>query len=395
MFAVLLPVMLILCFMAINLSYMQLTQTELKIGTDAAARAGGRAWSNSQSLSTARDFARQAAELNMVSGRPLVLGTNEADGEIVFGSSVRGAGGGRYEFSPIDDLDIQGGTIASGVRVTATHPTSLLFELASIGSFTPSATSVASQIDRDIALVIDRSSSMGFYRDADALRNVIDGLRDAGTIDGVEANDARRYRSYSDNVLDHLSGEILEYAISRNATRGTGAAVHSRWSVFLDSIGLFFNIVNDTAQNEQVSVSSFASNSRVDIQLTQNMTLAENAINSLVPNGSTAIGDGLLSAVETLRTPAARATALKSMIVLTDGIPNGGSIDAVVAAQQIVAANPDIVIYTITFTPVADQNTMARVAAAANGRHFHADTAEQLDAVFEEIALTLPTIVTE
>ena len=68
MFAILLPILLIVCFMVINLAQMQLTRTELKIATDAAARAGGRAWSKHHDVAVARQFASTAAELNDVAG---------------------------------------------------------------------------------------------------------------------------------------------------------------------------------------------------------------------------------------------------------------------------------------------------------------------------------------
>ena len=48
LFAVLLPVLLIFAGFAINMAYMQLVATELKITTDCAAHAGGRAMSVAQ-----------------------------------------------------------------------------------------------------------------------------------------------------------------------------------------------------------------------------------------------------------------------------------------------------------------------------------------------------------
>ena len=77
LFAVLLPVLVILCAFAINVAYMQLTRTELKIATDAAARAGGRAWSHHQSVSQAQLFARRAAVRNRVSGKQVRIRNNE------------------------------------------------------------------------------------------------------------------------------------------------------------------------------------------------------------------------------------------------------------------------------------------------------------------------------
>ena len=52
MFALLLPLLLIFCGFAVNLAYMQVVNTELKIATDAGAHAGGRAMSVAQDDTT-------------------------------------------------------------------------------------------------------------------------------------------------------------------------------------------------------------------------------------------------------------------------------------------------------------------------------------------------------
>ena len=394
LFAVVLPVMLILCFIAMNLSFMQLTETELKIATDAAARAGGRAWSTSQDIDVARDFARRAAELNTVSGHPLVLDAGASSSEIVFGTSTRGANSGRYEFIPVDDSVVANGATVSGVQVFSNQPTNLLFKVANITSFNPSATSVSTQVDRDIALVIDRSISMAFYEDSTAIRAVIADLKAAGTINEAEATDARRFREFSPNVLKHLSGEMLEYAISLNANHKTGVPIHSRWSVLETASEAFFQILRDTDQIEQVSICSFSNDSRVDLELTSDMTLAEDTVKTLFPNGSTAIGDGLLSGLDALTSNAARQSAATSIILFTDGVRNGG-VDPDSAVQQVLDNNPNTVIHTVTFTEGADQVTMKALAKAANGQHFHANTGDELVDVFEEIAASLPTIITQ
>ena len=66
LFAILLPMLLIFCGFAINLAYMQVVSTEMKIATDCAAHAGGRAMSVSQedgtgkTLQERRDLAIEA-----------------------------------------------------------------------------------------------------------------------------------------------------------------------------------------------------------------------------------------------------------------------------------------------------------------------------------------------
>ena len=69
LFVILLPVMILFSGIAINMAYMQLTTTELKVATDAAAKAGGRAMSIHQTTDSAMNFARSTAAANLVAGR--------------------------------------------------------------------------------------------------------------------------------------------------------------------------------------------------------------------------------------------------------------------------------------------------------------------------------------
>lgn len=87
----------------------------------------------------------------------------------------------------------------------------------------------------------------------------------------------------------------------------------------------------------------------------------------------------------------ARPWASRAMIVLTDGIHNVGT-DPVFAAR--VAAEKDIVIFTVTFSQESDIARMQEVAEAGNGKHIHADDGSQLADAFRDIARSLPTLIT-
>lgn len=394
LFAIVLPVMIILSLMAMNLSYMQLTESELKIATDAAARAGCRSWSKFQDVEVARQAAAQAAEMNTVAGRPLLLNSNDNDTHITFGSSNRNSDGGRYEFDPVDDATAASGdVVVSGVEVSVVKPTNLLMEVAGLDSFSPTASSIASQIDRDIALAVDRSVSMTYYDGDEPFRAVFNALQSSGAITAAEADDAKSYRGYSENVLQHLTGQVLEYAISRNETRGTGAPVHSRWETLEIATEAFFEALDGTDPLEQVSICSFASTARVDLGLTENLPQAEDTITALVPNGSTAIGDGLLSGLTALNGGAARPNAVPIIIVFTDGVLNGG-IAPELAVQQVIADNNNTIVHTVTFTGRPDQAQMRAIAHATGGEHFHANTRAELIEVFRRIATSVPTLLT-
>lgn len=76
----------------------------------------------------------------------------------------------------------------------------------------------------------------------------------------------------------------------------------------------------------------------------------------------------------------------------TDGIHNLGPNPREAARR---AAAQDIIIYTVTFSEDADIARMREVADITGGRHFHADTAGDLEQIFREIAQTLPVLVTK
>jgi Mg-chelatase subunit ChlD len=106
--------------------------------------------------------------------------------------------------------------------------------------------------------------------------------------------------------------------------------------------------------------------------------------------GSTAIGEGLREGVRALDT--ARPFAVKTIVLMTDGRHNLGVAPEAIVPDAIAA---DATVHTVTFSPNADIARMQAIAARANGRSFHADTAADLTAAFREIARTLPVLVTD
>jgi Mg-chelatase subunit ChlD len=117
-----------------------------------------------------------------------------------------------------------------------------------------------------------------------------------------------------------------------------------------------------------------------------------NDLSSKPVKGSTAISAGIDDGIKVLTGKKTRPFAVKTMIVMTDGIHNLGP-EPVLSARA--AAKKDIVIHTITFSSDADIKRMQDVAAATGGRHFHAPTAADLKSIFKEIAATLPVLLTD
>ena len=82
--AFLLSIFLAAAAFSVDIAYMQLTRAKLRAATDASARAAGEAFSRLQSLSDARQAARDIASVNEVAGTPLLL----RDADVVEGNTA-------------------------------------------------------------------------------------------------------------------------------------------------------------------------------------------------------------------------------------------------------------------------------------------------------------------
>ena len=523
LFAVLLPVLLIFCGFAINLAYMQVVSTEMKIATDCAAHAGGRAMSVSQedgtglTLQERRDLAiaagigkaEELAGINAILGRQLSVGGqgSGSDIEIGFGRSIRGNNGfGMYEYTQIPQTQVtNGASRPSSLHVSANLDVQLpfrVFNTGSTSSFSPSRRSVATQVDRDVALVLDRSGSMLHYFDADLLEDTLwdlysswrtfrryyyssnpnspdyfrfqwveDGMPTPDHWDGpysfrrwrlisesefLDATDQVASRNFSDNVIyqlerstnpDHTLGLQYSESFQNNSAHSDfdpeddqlpqgdrddltqpmaifardyekeyragvpGSPRFSRGDLQAQGVDAFLNVLEVTDQEELVSLVTFNSSARVDWELQRSIDDAggqpvingsyaniRRELHTLTPGGGTAIGSGLLTAVPLIfpgpndTASIARPFAAKTIVVLTDGQNNSGEFSPLEAGLKITD-KANVTIHTVTLS--AGAQSLADVAQAGQGQSYHDDDGSNLVAIFEEIANTLPTILTE
>ncbi len=393
LFALLLPVLFILCAFAINLAYLQLVSTEMKIATDAAAHAGGRAMSIFQDTDEVYRMVKEVAKANEVGGQILYVEGN--DDEIRFGKSIRSNNGyGRYEFTQITkdrvDANLEQ---ATSVAVLTELRVPLIFQaLPGTNSAVVGKFSIATQVDRDIALVLDRSGSMLAYKDQEELQDAIYSLYRRRLISWREYRNARR-GYYSPPIAAELPpGDVKEYVNDR--LYSSDAPRHSRWFYLQLAVDAFLDVLETTDQEEQVSLVTFSSDARLETLLNKQFDEIRTRVDEIYPYGSTAIGRGLLEGIPPITSGlAARPFASKTVVVLTDG-RNNVSPNPVDVVRQIVNQE-NVTIHTVTFTAGADQDAMRDVAWVGGGRHYHADEGDELIAIFEEIANNLPTILTK
>jgi uncharacterized protein YegL len=249
-------------------------------------------------------------------------------GNIIFGTSSQNPDGS-FSFTA-------GGPILNSVRVIGDRtagspdgPVSMLFgKMFGTDTFAPIQSATATRLDRDIAMVLDVSGSMDDFGRFDALLNGLD--------------------------------------------------------VFLVEL-------ENTTQQELVSLTVYETNPRKLVDLTSNLTAISNAMNDESPGGRTGIGRALRVGLDSVQNdPLARRFALKSIVLMTDGNHNEGVGPDVVARD---CARDGVVVHTITFSSGADEVLMQEVADLTGGIHVHADTNEQLEDAFKLIAKQIQVLL--
>jgi Mg-chelatase subunit ChlD len=254
---------------SIDVAYMHMIRAELRTATDAAARAGAETLSRTQDPNQAINAAIEIAQKNNVAGNGLDLRPSD----IELGSHK--AVNGRFVFVP-------GGTQLNAVRVRGTRladsldgSVPLFFgRMFGTADFQPLQQASATKIDRDIALVLDRSGSM---------------------------------------------------------------ASQNRFTELQNAVNVFLFELSQTSQDEYVSLTFYNEFPKKMVDLTPDHLAISNALKTVSPSGFTGIGRGLIMGSDSLlKDPLQRPLAQKSIVLMTDGIHNRG-IDPLTAADTAVA----------------------------------------------------------
>lgn len=356
--AVMLVALLMLSALAINTAYVELARTEMHIAADAAARAGGRELTIARSLSAASKKAKRLGRLNTVGGKPLTLSGRD----IQFGVANRPSANSRYRFKPTRANPTSVKVIARRTSRSKDGPLGLVLpKLLGLDQIETEQSSISTQVQVDIVLVIDRSGSMAYA-----------------------ANETAAFPP-----------------APRNAPSGwyfcDPAPPLSRWRDLTAAVDVFLSQLTSSPAPERVALVTYADAASADVAvLTENYFQIKRGLDQYTRSlcaGRTNIGDGIQLAANTaISAPGARNGASKVIVVLTDGIHNAGK-DPVEAAQQ--ASRDGAVIFSVTFSGEADQGRMQQVASDGKGLHFHATNGDDLKQVFREIAASLPTLLTE
>lgn len=361
----LLVVLLAMTLFTVDVAYMQLTRSELRSATDAAAKAGAEALRRTKNEAQARAAVKAVAAKNTIGGKALVV----QDSEIEFGTTELQADG-RWEFSPA-------ATPYTAVRVatqmggtSGNQPVQLFFaDVFGSGTFEPARTSTAAHTQTEICLCIDRSHSMCF----------------------------------------DLSGEDWRYPGGGGySTTNYLKPPHpsaSRWGVLMKAVNDFVKITMAQNPAPRVALTTWGSQitynglsfpaTSLDVPLSVNHSLITSGLNGRSLKtmlGGTNMSTGMKQAIDVLTAPNVDPLASRIMILMSDGEWNQG-VDPAITAEEAKANH--IIVHTISFVSNGNQGALEEVATITGGRFYSAKNQSELSRAFSEIARQLPVVLTD
>ena len=265
----LIAVMIIILFVAavfsVDLARIHVVRSELRTATDAASRAAVEALGRTESEVQAVDAAIRIAGQNVVAGDPLTL-----DPSNIELGTARELPDGTMEFVPRNSRILNTArVVGSRTNGSPDGPVNMMFGgIFGTSEFQPVQVATSTRLDRDIALVLDKSGSM---RSNGRFNSLINGVR-----------------------------------------------------VFVDEVS--------SSSSVRVSVSVYDSSARNVLPLTEDLNLVRNSLDRINPRGATGIGRGMNAGINSVENdPLARRFALKTIIVMTDGNHNRGESPVTVA----------------------------------------------------------------
>lgn len=358
LFALILPVLIIILGFSIDYANIQRVRNEAQVVADLASKAAADTLARTDAedgvdpLTVARQAAKDVAAANFIGGELHSLD----DADIIFGRAAEQADGS-FQF-------IEGQTPANSVRVNAArtpnHPNGRLGLF--FGQFYGNPdidlqqTATSSFRDVEICLVLDRSGSMKLP----------------------------------------VTGTLTPAQVSDTTCQPPGP--DSRWIALDSAISVFLGVLDSTPNRERIGMVTFAADgtnvctgediavSTLDQTLTTITNRIRNAMNDYqdsIWHGGTDITAGLQEAKDHMINNGNPQRREQFIVLLTDGAHNGDVAPFDLATQ---CAEAGIVVHTITFSSEANIEDMVQVATNGGGQHNHADNSTELENIFRRLA---------
>ncbi len=372
--------LLVAAAFSVDIAYMFLSQEQIQIATDAAAKAAVTGLSQGDSQSAAKQRAINYASYNKVCGQPLAINTSNISlGKVTYSQS------GPWAF-------VLNGTPTTAAQVTAQATVPLFFAPAmglfsttpAATSFTPKATSASAFVRNKWCFVFDRSGSMCF---------------DMSGTDWTYPPPI----GYHPSNFPHTNSPYPPSFYSPDATLSRLANLRSGATVFLTALT---NSPGGTTQN-QVGMVTFGTSGSTDCTFSSSYGTITNKLSTYISadiwqsgiaNAGTNLLDGLNHAIQLFSSTDDGTPWNKIIIVFSDGNWNDGT-----SNNQPSSSNPlnavsqanggNITIHTVgLFT---SNTTMQQLATQTQGQYFYVTTGADLQAAFQKLAQTIPVVLTQ
>lgn len=362
--AMVIPIIMIFVGYSINIAYMELAQTELRLTCDSAAKAALINYGATNSSSTAIAFGQSISSNNKVMGQSVTIPSSK----FIFGNSTKQSNGS-YLFTA-------SGTPVNSVQVTGASSVTLPFGfMIASGKYSCSELSYATRVSYNIMLVLDRSASMAF--------------------------------DLSGNEFVYPADRTLYSPLQSYFT--TPSPTASRWASLTSAVNTFITVIQSRNLNVNVGLVTYAENytlgsyssqeATLDVGLTTNYASILTAMNnygSAPLLGDTNISAGLALAQSELTSSAATPTSDLVIILFTDGVATTGNTN-IPSLTSSYRTGSNIMTHVITFGGEAASGTvqtqMQSAAQNGNGLFFNAATSAQLQSAFQTIADSLPAVL--
>jgi len=149
--------------------------------------------------------------------------------------------------------------------------------------------------------------------------------------------------------------------------------------------------LNNFKSNDQSALVSYATTATLDKTLSNNHASTLTAVNALVADGATNIGDAIALGIQELSSTRANPQASKSMVLLTDGLanmPSGVDPVAYAESQATIAAGLGYKIFTVGLGDDGqiDQVMLQNIADITGANYHHVPNGSDLSPIYEDIA---------
>lgn len=399
---------------SVDIAYMQLVREELHIATDAAAKAAVTKLSLGGSKDEAISQAISVAAKNRVAGAPLTIDTSH----VKIGCSTFGTGE-RWTFTK----DVTPLTAASVTIDMSSGPTpgkvNLFFgQLFGTSTFAAKRTSTAAFVRNKVCLCFDRSRSMTFDTTG---TNEHWPTSTSGWPNGVPSSVGPTPRSRGNNfnyrqiyppcnnsrwnylsIAANTFLDVLDKLVISNSVETQVALL--TWGSSINNAdskdgNKYYTYTGGTLKASS-SLTTFSAYT-LDSSFVTSYDAIRTAISTKTGTtmlGGTDMNTGLQKAIDQF-TSTDGLHWNKIIILFSDGCISPGMTDPVTDAA-VNAAEADIVVHTVGFllnsTDSANgEPTLQKIATKTGGRYFRATDAASLKKAFQDLARTLPVILTQ